>query len=408
MSISTYPEKTSFTVISSNGAGGLLSYGGTLTPGLWQYSSNYEVLIGGNAYPKGSFYLNITATTTPAISYVNDNLDKGLSFSTSGSAVPDSNTPYFYLKNFYYGLTGNSTYLWSTNGLSWATRVIASTITGASSVVYSISAGPTYYIAVAGPGKVVISTNGTSWTTTSLALTAGTSHSNYANIYKNGQYVLGINDSTSTNVLVSTDGLNWTTSNSTFTTGSKYIAHNGSTWLLIGGANSDQVRTSTDALTWTTQSALSYNVTSIAGITGGFAVTYARGYSYSTDGITWTNGVIYATSSVWRTSSYGNLMAVAGNPNINQVSSLANNTLHITEDAISWSTKNSVTLTAFSSGRVMGVGVGKNNIFINGDNSIVLGAGPNGAATALAIETGLATFIKENSSTSVVYSTSTI
>lgn len=321
MSINVYPAGESFALISPNAAGGYLSKGGTLTPGLWQYTAQgVSINIAGEQYAVGTGLVYVTASTVPGLW----NYDR-LTWTTTvpNDSAAWSNDGTYTPMNGIYATVNHGSSPWrlmaTTNGTTWVTRTSSSA--GAIGGTTTFIGGANNIWVVQNNTNVIYqSTDLVTWTTAAVNPVGAviTSISYLVDGYYAG--------TTNGRLAYSTDLITWSTRSgyvvgSTITT----VAYTNGIYISLGGTT---VRTSTDGITWVSRPNLAsaYNAYSLRIVDNKFNIaTASSGLYQSTDGITWTQ-----TSPVGSHIGYNEIFW-ANSGTLGRIL--------VSEDGVSWTTK---------------------------------------------------------------------
>lgn len=228
----------------------------------------------------------------------------------------------------------------STDGVNWTTRL--GVTSGLSCLSFD---GTTFFADGSFPGYHFVSTDGITWTSRYRNFGAGAIKSI---VYGNGLFVAAADHAA---VIKSTDGITWVRTEP-FGSNTLYgLGYNGNKFIL-SIPNSAFLLTSTDAITWTNSGTtgvpMAYGgavVRHTAGVTsnamlsvGHVPVSITGAFSYSTDGVTWSNqGNAFGWGDLL-TIAYGNGIYLAA----------GSNTLISSTDAITWVTKAAPTSSTYA------------------------------------------------------------
>ena len=300
-------------------------------------------LMPGNIVSINKTYTNLTAkkdvNNTWETAYVlKDRTGNEICYG-NGKFIVVSNSNYFY---------------YSTDGINWTESTISDTSRNWVSVCY----GNDKFVAVANKSNYfAYSTDGITWTESTIS---STSRRWWSVCYGNGMFVVvgyNLNSSnkliTGNNFAYSTDGINWTEGTISDGLSKRYwysVCYGNDKFVVISGgidhiSVSNYFAYSTDGINWT-ESTISNSTTRCwkdicygndkfvivgANYTGGTndKTTTGNTFAYSTDGITWTEGMIDDTEEIWESVCYGNGKFIATEP-------YSSNNFAYSYDGINW------------------------------------------------------------------------
>ena len=300
-------------------------------------------LMPGNIVSINKTYTNLTAkkdvNNTWETAYVlKDRTGNEICYG-NGKFIVVSNSNYFY---------------YSTDGINWTESTISDTSRNWVSVCY----GNDKFVAVANKSNYfAYSTDGITWTESTIS---STSRRWWSVCYGNGMFVVvgyNLNSSnkliTGNNFAYSTDGINWTEGTISDGLSKRYwysVCYGNDKFVVISGgidhiSVSNYFAYSTDGINWT-ESTISNSTTRCwkdicygndkfvivgANYTGGTndKTTTGNTFAYSTDGITWTEGMIDDTEEIWESVCYVNGKFIATEP-------YSSNNFAYSYDGINW------------------------------------------------------------------------
>jgi hypothetical protein len=215
---------------------------------------------------------------------------------------------------------GNAAAASSTDAITWTARTMPSAQSWC-----DVSVGNDVFVSVSNNSAAATSTNGITWTARTLPVNA-----QFLDIaYGNGRFVTaGISTQTS---IISTNGISWAIATIPFNDDWRYISYGDGLFVLASSGSG--VVNSTDGITWTQGTFPAGFSTNVIDLVYGGGVFLALGYNgfsgTSTNGITWTGRTTPTTTNLWRTATYGNGIFVAASYNN------SSNTIYST-DGITW------------------------------------------------------------------------